>query len=175
VVIPWVFEDQELAGDVLEIGSGYGANAAAILERFRAVHLTATDVDPAMAEAASKRLAGRATRSTVQVADASRLPFEDAVFDVTVSMLMLHHVGDQPAALAEMRRVLRPGGSLVGYDLTASRPVARLHRGGRSDHVARTPGELHDLLVDAGFGSIIVEPALGGLVVRFSAVAPGRR
>ena len=46
-------------------------------------------------------------------ADAQRLPFEDETFDAVTMISMLHHVDDRQAALAEGRRVLRPGGKLV--------------------------------------------------------------
>ena len=48
-----------------------------------------------------------------RVADAMDLPFEDASFDAVVAMWMLYHVPDLDVALAEVRRVLRPGGLFV--------------------------------------------------------------
>src|SRR4051794_26009301 len=109
VVIPWVFAGHDLAGDVLELGTGAGANAAALLDRYPQVRLTATDVDPAMLDATRGRLAAFGDRVSVQPADASSLEFGDASFDAVVSLIMLHHVGDWRAALGEVARVLRPG------------------------------------------------------------------
>src|SRR5947207_1986025 len=108
-VIPWVFGSHELEGEVLEIGTGAGANAAALLARYSQIHVTATDVDPAMLEAARARLEQYGDRVRIASADASALDFGDASFDAVVSLLMLHHVGDRPKALAEIARVLRTG------------------------------------------------------------------
>src|SRR5688500_3718521 len=75
VVFPWALPGDALTGDVLELGSGSGANAAELLDRYPAVRLTATDVDPRMLAAAGDRLARFGDRVTVQEADATNLPF----------------------------------------------------------------------------------------------------
>lgn len=172
-VIPWVFADHDLHGEVLELGTGAGANAAAVLDRFPRVRLVATDVDPAMLDAARARLGRFGARASIQPADAAELPFADDSFDGVVSLLMLHHVGDWRAALAEAVRVLRPDGRLVGYDLTRSGPAGWLHRGGHPDHTLVTADELRVALVDVGFGAVRVEPRLGGLVALFAARTAG--
>jgi SAM-dependent methyltransferase len=171
VVIPWVFAGQSLDGEVLELGTGAGANAAALLRRYPNVRITATDVDPVMLEAARARLVGFGSRAVVQSADAACLPFDDASFDVVVSMIMLHHVGNLGAALGECQRVLRPGGLMVGYDLTRAGPAAWLHRNAKPGHGhdLATPDELRGALAKNGFGAIRVGVGLGGLVARFAA------
>ncbi|MCB1284207.1 MAG: class I SAM-dependent methyltransferase [Microthrixaceae bacterium] len=77
---------------MLEIGSGPGANAGAILDRHRTIELTATDLDPVMVASARRRLASYGHRVVVSEADATDLPFDDDHFDTVVSLLMLHHV-----------------------------------------------------------------------------------
>ncbi len=97
-------------GEVLEIGGGTGAN----LPHYRSVkHVTVTEPDPFMRAKLHPKLAG--VRVPVEVSDASAesLPFPDDVFDTVVSTLVLCTVPDQGAALAEIRRVLRPGGRLL--------------------------------------------------------------
>jgi SAM-dependent methyltransferase len=93
---------------VLEIGTGSAtdfvnfARAGAIAT---GIDLTAAAVDLARQRLALEDLAGE-----VRVADAEKLPFADASFDLVYSWGVLHHTPDTPAALAEVRRVLAPGG-----------------------------------------------------------------
>ncbi len=98
-------------GDVLEIGAGTGANFA---HYPAGVRVTAVEPDAYMLKRARKRLAREPAAAIVELrqAPAERLPFDDASFDTAVSTLVLCTVTDVPAALAEIRRVLRPGGEL---------------------------------------------------------------
>jgi SAM-dependent methyltransferase len=175
VVIPWVLAGRSLSGRGLEIGCGAGANAAALLTRFPDVHLVATDVDPSMLATARRRLRVFGDRATVRLADAAGLPFDDGELDFVVSLIMLHHVEEREAALAEAARVLRAGGSIIGYDLTRSSATAPLHRSRHVGHEYLTPDELRSGLADAGFEAIAVDAALGGFVARFSAEKRAQR
>lgn len=168
VVLPWALQGNELRGDVLEIGCGSGAMAAEVLRRFPDVRLTATDYDQSMVDAAQRRLASFNSRVEVRQADATSLPFSDASFDSALSFIMLHHVVDWEQALAELVRVLRPGGVLVGYDLLGDRAG---HRGHGRDHDVRMMrrSELHQKL-DELTGGAVIRPGLGGIVARFSAL-----
>jgi ubiquinone/menaquinone biosynthesis C-methylase UbiE len=134
VVLPWALQGEQLAGDVLEVGSGSGAMAAELLRRFPEARLTATDYDMSMVEVAQDQLRDFGERVDVQQADATQLPFPDESFDAVVSFIMLHHVIDWEMALAEAVRVLRPGGRLVGFDLLANRPTEWVHQADRSTH-----------------------------------------
>jgi ubiquinone/menaquinone biosynthesis C-methylase UbiE len=96
-----------LAGDVLELGGGTGAN----LKHYGPdVRLVVTEPDPHM----RRRLAAGTGR--IVAAAAERLPFPAASFDAVVSTFVLCSVRDQAAALTEVARVLRPGGRLVVYE-----------------------------------------------------------
>jgi len=77
---------------------------------------------------ASRRMAERlGMPADIRVADAERLPFPDGRFDTVVATFALCCVPDERAALAEMVRVLKPGGSLLLADTVASsNPLARL-------------------------------------------------
>lgn len=169
VVFPWAIGAVALEGDVLELGSGSGAMAAELLNRYPGIRLTATDVDPAMRAAASKRLASFGERAVVREADATALPFADAGFDAVVSFIMLHHVLDWEQALAETARVLRPGGVLAGYDLVDSWMSRLTHRVDRSPHRMAGIEALRERLRELPFDDVAVAPALGGLVARFNA------
>jgi ubiquinone/menaquinone biosynthesis C-methylase UbiE len=122
-----------------------------------------------MLDAARRRLAAFGDRVEFQEADATRLPFSDGRFDAVVSFIMLHHVIDWERALGEAARVLRPGGTLVGYDLVMSPPARVLHRFDRSAHRLATTAGLRTRLGELPFDDPRVEPGLGGLVVRFTA------
>jgi ubiquinone/menaquinone biosynthesis C-methylase UbiE len=101
----------DLEGDVLEIGCGPGANFA---HYGPAARVTATDYsDHMLARArAEAALESRADSITVEHAEAGGLGYPDESFDAVVSTLVLCSVGDLEATLAEIRRVLRPGGEL---------------------------------------------------------------
>jgi ubiquinone/menaquinone biosynthesis C-methylase UbiE len=99
------------SGDVLEIGSGTGANLAYYGPSVASLDL----VEPAPAMVKRLDRKARATRPTARVlsAPAEDLPYDDASFDTVVSTLVLCSVADQPRAVAELRRVLRPSGRLL--------------------------------------------------------------
>ena len=99
------------AGRVLEIGAGTGSNL-----RFygpAVESLTLTEPETPMLRRLERKVGEQAPGATVLRAPAEDLPFEDATFDVAVSTLVLCGVDDQPRALRELRRVLRPGGQLL--------------------------------------------------------------
>jgi len=99
------------AGDVLEIGGGTGANLP--FYRPETGSLTITEPEPAMVRRLERRAREQAPRAMILRAPAEDLPFEDGTFDTAVSTLVLCGVSDQPRALRQLRRVLRPGGRLL--------------------------------------------------------------
>lgn len=113
-----------LAGKVLEVGAGNGLN-------FAHYPPSVTEVVAVEPERHLRELAQRAARDapvpvTVVDAVAEDLPFTAAAFDAAVASLMLCSVADVPAALAEVHRVLRPGGELRFFEHVASpRPALR--------------------------------------------------
>ena len=98
-------------GDIIEIGAGTGLNLTCYGPEVRT--LTMTEPDPPMLRRLERRAHEHHLSGTVLRAPAEDLPFEDHSFDVAVSTLVLCGVDDQPRALRELRRVLRPGGRLV--------------------------------------------------------------
>jgi SAM-dependent methyltransferase len=103
----------------LDVACGPGLLAKAFAPRVGA--FTGVDLTPAMVEKATAvaREAGLAN-ATFQVADALSLPFAVGSFDLCLTRLALHHMPDPRGALAEMARVLRPGGRLGIFDMTTS-------------------------------------------------------
>ena len=100
-----------LSGDVLEIGGGTGANLPCYGPAITS--LTLTEPQPSMLRRLERTAREHRPSATVLRAPAEDLPFDDHTFDVAVSTLVLCGVDDQPRALRELRRVLRPGGQLL--------------------------------------------------------------
>ena len=106
----WVFDRFDFPAEarILEVGCGPGElwlqNRDRIPEGWR---LTLADLSPGMVEKAREGLGDSAE---YQVTDVQELPFSDDSFDGVVANHMLYHVPDRPRALAEISRVLRPGG-----------------------------------------------------------------
>jgi len=98
-------------GDVLEIGGGTGANLPFYGDGVRT--LTITEPEKPMIRRLELRIRELAPQAKFLRAPAEDLPFQDESFDVAVSTLVLCTVDDQPRALRELRRVLRPGGRLL--------------------------------------------------------------
>lgn len=90
---------------VLDVGCGTGGTMKSLGGACRFTGLDASPLAAGMAE----RLSG----AKVVVADATRMPFEDGTFDAVVASHILEHIDDDDAAVAEIRRVLKPGGPLV--------------------------------------------------------------
>ena len=144
--VPWALDGLRLTGEALEIGSGSGAMAARLLNDFPGLHIVATDYDRELVAVSAQSLKPFGQRATVDRADAAALPFPDDRFDVVLSFAMFHHVPDWKRAVAEALRVLRPGGALVGYDLSRLRELeAELRR--LPVHEARTRRSLGGLLL----------------------------
>lgn len=100
----------DLTGTVLDVGAGTGAN----LRHFRrANRVVAAEPDPAMRVRLARKLAEARVPVEIVAAPAEDLPYPDGSFDAVVATLVLCTVADPARALAEIRRVLKPGGSLV--------------------------------------------------------------
>jgi ubiquinone/menaquinone biosynthesis C-methylase UbiE len=98
---------------VLEVGCGTGALLEQVVARCPECRVTGVDPVPEMLAMARKRLPAAVD---LREAWAEKLPFADAAFDVVLSCNMFHYIRKPQEALAEMRRVLRPGGRLVITD-----------------------------------------------------------
>jgi ubiquinone/menaquinone biosynthesis C-methylase UbiE len=117
-----------LSGRVIEVGAGNGLNFAHYPTQVTEV--VAIEPEPYLRKRAQE--AAARAHLTVEVVDgvASRLPVDDETFDAAVASLVLCSVPDQDQALAEVHRVLRPGGELRFYEhVISQRPgFARFQR-----------------------------------------------
>jgi ubiquinone/menaquinone biosynthesis C-methylase UbiE len=103
-------------GRYLEVGCGPGDFAARVQHELDA-DVVALDISPRMVEIT------RARGVDARLGDVQALPFEDGSFDCAVAAWMLYHVPDLDLGLAELARVLRPGGRLVA----ATNSIDNLH------------------------------------------------
>jgi len=103
-----------LSGRVVEVGSGNGMNFRHYPVSVEAV--TAVEPEPYLRARAEHASTEAAVPVQVVPGGAERLPFPDGTFDAGVASLMLCSVRDQNTALAELRRVVRPGGELRFYE-----------------------------------------------------------
>lgn len=162
-LLPWALERAELGRDLLEVGPGPGLTTD--LLRKRVAHLTAIEIDPCLARPLKRRM--EHTNVTVVEGDATAMPFEDRTFSAAVSLTMLHHVPSaslQDRLLAEVYRVLRPGGVFIGMDNTPSLAFSLIHI---SDTLVTVdPQTLGSRLECAGFGGIEIRMGRGRFCFR---------
>lgn len=104
---------------VLDVGCGVGHWGRTLLPHLPAdATLTGVDREPAFAEKAAAKASdlGLAHRTTYLAGAIESLPFADDTFDLVTCQTVLMHVADVPVALAEMRRVCKPGGLLAAVE-----------------------------------------------------------
>jgi SAM-dependent methyltransferase len=153
-VMPWTLEGIDLGANVLEVGPGPGLTTD--LLHGRVSRLTCVEIDRGFADSLSRRMAGN--NVTVLCEDATTMRLPDASFDGAVSFTMLHHVPSaalQDRLLAEVARVLRPGGIFAGTDSRYSLYLRLLHV--FDTMVLVDPATLPERLERAGFTDIKVD------------------
>jgi len=104
---------------VLDVGTGSGTVAALAVSRGASV--VAVDAEPSMVALAARRVPA----ASVRLAALPELPFEADTFDAAVANFVVNHVGDPLAALAELGRVVRPGGRVAVTIWPHPQPVAQ--------------------------------------------------
>lgn len=166
-LVPPAIEGLELGEDVLEVGPGFGP-ATEVLSA-RAARVTALEIDPVLAAALRRRLAGRAE---IVEGSGTAMPFDDSSFSAAACFTMLHHVpsaADQDRLFGEVCRVLRPGAPFAGTDSTGrGLGFALLHIG--DTKVVLDPAELAPRLRSAGFEDVMVDVDRDS--IRFRALRP---
>lgn len=143
---------------ILDVGCGTGTLLAAIAEHGPPAKLTGVDLSPAMLGVARRKLGERAS---LVAGEAGRLPFADRCLDLVLSSSALHYWWDAAAGLAEIFRVLAPGGRVAITDwcddylaIQVANLLLRVLE--PAHHRAYGASECERLLQDAGFGEIRV-------------------
>jgi SAM-dependent methyltransferase len=158
---------------VLEAGCGVGAQTLTLARQSPGASLTAIDIDAASVEATRRRCAEAGLGGSVQVlqADLTNPPFAPASFDHVFVCFVLEHLPRPDHALAALRGLLRPGGTLTVIE--GDHGTTLMHPEDADAHAAvgalvqlqrRAGGDaligrrLHPLLVAAGFDGVRVSP-----------------
>ena len=110
---------QDLTGRVLEVGAGNGLNFAHYPPTVTEV--VAIEPEPTLRAIAQRAAAGAPVSVSVREGTADALPLADGEMDAAIASLVLCSVPDQARALAELHRVLRPGGELRFYEHVIAR------------------------------------------------------
>lgn len=110
----------------LDVCCGTGDLAFIIHQQSPSAQITGLDFCPEMLAVARKRLAAKKIDATFLQGDALALPFEDNAFDGAIISYGLRNVADYQACLAEMTRVVKPGGSVVILDMSHPKGLANL-------------------------------------------------
>lgn len=164
----------KLEGRILEVGAGNGLN-------FRHYSASSTVIGIEPDQYMLRRAIARAGAARAQVAlaaaDGEMLPFGDASFDAIVSCLVLCTIADAAAALAEFRRVLRPGGTLhfVEHVRARAKTLARIQDAidpgwGRMFAGCHVNRDTRGAIERAGFTIDGIVDAAGGIMIRGRAV-----
>jgi ubiquinone/menaquinone biosynthesis C-methylase UbiE len=170
-------------GTLLDVGCGPAHLTAALAARFPAVASVGLDVNEHMLGIARRRFHDIPGLELVQ-GDAERLPFAASSVDTIISSLSLHHWRRAGMALEEIARVLKPGGSVVLFDLRRDCPrwaygiflvgqalflpvaIRKTNGAVGSIWASYTAAELAVMLSEAGFGEAVIESRFGWLLVR---------
>jgi ubiquinone/menaquinone biosynthesis C-methylase UbiE len=171
--------DVAVGASVLDIPCG-GRFAFRGLGTGQVVRYVAADISPYMLARARREASRRGVQDAIEFveADVTALRFADASFDLCVTYNGLHCLPDPRAALGELTRVLRPGGTLRGTSCVTGRGsrqdalIAMLRRGGVFGNTPRT-GEIEKWLTEFGLDVVTVERS--GAVEFFEARLPFRK
>jgi ubiquinone/menaquinone biosynthesis C-methylase UbiE len=162
-LLPWMLQGYDHGDRVLELGAGPGAATPFLREKFPSV--TSLEYSGVFAARLARQGAGSAIR--VVQGDAARLPFVDGSFTCAIAILMLHHLRSaelQRAALAEVFRVLQPGGMFLALEIHDGWLQRLVHT--RSTFVPFAPSTANARLNAVGFARVSVDFLRGGFLLR---------
>jgi ubiquinone/menaquinone biosynthesis C-methylase UbiE len=160
----------DVEGDVLDVACGTGTNFPYLPET---VDLVGIDVSPAMLANARERLAKVELDGTLQEMDAQELEFADDRFDAVISALSTCTFPDPIAALQEMERVCKPGGTirLVEHGQSDVGPIAAFQEWRADSHYetmgCRWTQEPREIVAEAGLSVQDVNTGFLGMITTF--------
>ena len=136
-VIEELFKIIELSSinNVLEIGCGVGV-VSEHLNNIYKMNVIGTDVDPKQIKIA--KIFNKENKSLKYIeADATELPFENDTFDLILTLWVLHHIRDWRKVLEEIKRVLKPMGTIFIYDLEYSKKLVNFYNYANSKRILK--------------------------------------
>lgn len=153
---------------IIDVGCGTGSLTFTLAESAELAGIAAIDFSPVFVAAATRRNSD--PRITIRQADACALPFENGAFDRAMALLVLHFVPESGKAIAEMARIVRPGGVVAAavWDHYGGMPAMRmmvdtaamLSEGGRQMRARycfqpmMQPGEMKRAFVEQGLANV---------------------
>ena len=148
---------------VLDLGSGAGFDCFLAADRVEpAGRVIGVDMTPEMVERARANAArGGYANVEFRLGEIEALPVRDASVDAVISNCVLNLSGNRPRVLAEVMRVLKPGGRFMISDLVSERPVPDFIAASRESLVGCLPVQVAEYEADlaaAGFVEVVVEP-----------------
>jgi ubiquinone/menaquinone biosynthesis C-methylase UbiE len=143
---------------VLDVGCGTGTLALAMESRMGKGEVHGIDASSEMIEVSREKATKAGSQVDFRVALIEAIPFPDATFDLVTSSMMLHHLPDdlKRSGLAEIRRILKPGGRFIAMDFAAQghSPLDHLLAIFGHSRGERTVDKLAPMLRDAGFSGV---------------------
>lgn len=167
----WGAPNRDTMLHVLDVGTGTALIPIELAQRGFPCRITAIDLAEEMLKLARRNIARAGLEHVIapELVDAKGLPYADAAFDAVISNSIVHHIPQPRGTLAEMLRVLRPGGVLFVRDLlrpvtdTEVEHLVAVYAGNESPrqqqlfrqslHAALTVSEIGDLLLGLGLSA----------------------
>jgi ubiquinone/menaquinone biosynthesis C-methylase UbiE len=146
------FLDMKENQSYLEVGCGNGKLCKHVAEKY-SWNVTGVDVDPGQIQLAQESCM-ESGNIRFLTTDATDLQFPDRDYDIVLSFGTTHHISYWLDALREMRRVLKPGGYFIYYDLVYSGSLARLGRSFKHSYGIITMPELDNFIETNDFTKV---------------------
>ena len=136
----------------LEVGCGSGGVSRYIAEKYL-LNVTGTDLDPELIQLARENIDDSSNIQFLE-ADATNLPFEDNHFDIVLSFGVMHHIPNWLDALREIKRILRPKGHLVYFDILYPKLTAWVGKFFKHKYGITTLQDLNSFIEKNNFSTI---------------------
>jgi len=138
--------------NLLEVGCGNGAVSKYVAKKYP-LNVTGVDIDPEQIKLAQENIGDIPNIHFLEV-DATNLPFQDNDFDIVLSFGVMHHISSWLDALGEIRRVLKPKGYFIYYDLIYPELIAKFGRSFKHSYGIITMHDLDSFIQKNGFSTI---------------------